>query len=885
MRLPFALRHAARESRSSVRRLGVYMGTITLGVAALVAINGYRSNAIRSLDLEARALLGADLRLSSGRPFPDSIDAVLDSAAAAGVPVSRVTSTVTMALSRRGFTRLVQLRAIDGGYPYYGEVETVPAGEWGQLGDGGVALVEPAVLQALGVAPGDSVRIGERWLRVAASTPSLPPELSFRSAIGPRVFIDGDDLASTGLVGFGSLVRYEAFLALPERGALRGFIRDRRELFRGSGLSVETATEQAEDIARGLDTFGRFLGLVGLVALLLGGLGVASAVHVFVADKRATVAVLRCIGATQRTTFSAYLVQAALLGLAGALAGVLLGIGVQALLPRLLAGAVPFRTTFSIDFAGILAGLATGVWVATAFALLPLLEIRQVTPLAALRHEVEGHTAKRRDPMRTLVLVAIMASVVALAIWQAPELDQGVGFAAGIGATLLVLWAAARLAIALTRRLRPRRAAFTVRHGVASLFRPHNQTVAVTIALGFGVFLVVALWVVQHALIRSFVADHPDAQPNLVAFDIQPDQRADVVASLERAGATYLNVVPIVTARIAALNGVPADSILANRRAHDVEGWALRREYRNTFRDSLTASETLVAGEWWGGSGAADPASDGPSATPPANVDARSAGAAAGGERPAGDAPADGSAALPRISVEQDVAGDLGLGLGDRVTWDVQGVRVETRVASLRTVEWARFDTNFFVVFEPGVLEQAPQTLVAVANVPDAAARTAVQRDIVMRSPNISLIDVGTVQATLDRIIGQVTLAIRFMALFSVAAGVMVLIGAISASRFQRMRESVLLRTLGATRAQVRRIMLVEYALLGAMAAGVGCVLGTLAGWALLTRVFELPFRPPIATIALAGLSIIALAVLIGLLNGREALRQTPLAALREADA
>ena len=821
------------------------MTTITLGVAAVVAINGYRANTLRSVRLEARNLLGADLRVSSGRVLPDSVRAVLDSVAATGVPISDVVSTVTVALSATGRTRLVQLRAITGAYPYYGAVETEPTGLWPTLARGGIALAEPAVLVALGIQPGDSLRIGNLWITLAGTTPTLPPELSFRSAIGPRVFIAGGDLQATGLIGFGSLVRHESFLAMPDEAAVRSFERTHRRLFRRSGVSSESATEQAEDMAEGLDFLGRFLGLVGLMALLLGGLGVASAVHVFVADRRSTVAVLRCLGARQRTTFAAYLLQAALLGLAGALAGAVLGVAVQLALPQLLGDALPFRTTFRLEPGPILAGVGAGVWVAVVFALLPLLAIRSISPLAALRYEVDPPT-RRRDPLRILAFLALIASVVALCIWQAPTPRNGLAFAGGICATLLVLWGAARVGIAATRRLLPRRAAFTVRQGVASLFRPHNQTVAVTSALGFGVYLVVALWTVQHNLVRALRPGAPGGQPNLVAFDIQTDQRAAVESILRRHGAQGPSGVPIVTARIAAINGRSVRAILSDRAARSVQPWTVRREYRNTYRDTLTASETLVSGEWWQG-----PRAEGTPA---------------------------------RISIEQELAGDLAVTLGDSITWDVQGVEIESIITSLRAVDWARFDTNFFVVFEAGVLESAPQSVVLITHVPDERARAEAQRDIVMAYPNISIVDVATIQAALERIVGNAILAIRFMAIFSVAAGIVVLVGAVSASRFQRVRESVLLRTLGATRRQIRRILLTEYATLGLLAGAVGTGLGTLAGALVVARVFEMDFVLPVAPVFGALLGVTVLAAAVGLANSREALRKTPLAALRDAE-
>jgi putative ABC transport system permease protein len=843
VRLPFALRHAAREARSSARRIGLYMGTITIGVAALVAINSFRANVLRSVTEESRALLGADVRVRSQSPFPDSVVAVLDSIRAAGTPVAGVTSTVSVAIAGNGRTRLVQVRAVDGGFPFYGRIETRPAGLWPAPADRPAVIVEPALLTALDVAVGDSVRIGERWFEIAGTAPSLAPEVGFQSAIGPRVFFNAAWLASTGIVRFGSMIRYDAYFTTPDAWAATRFEDRYGERFRRQQVRISTADEQAEFLAEALDAMGRFLGLVGLMALLLGGLGVASAIHVFVAEARPTVATLRCLGATQRTAFTAYLVQAGVLGLLGALAGVLLGLAAQAALPVLLGGALPVSVRFAIEWTPVLSGLATGVWVATVFALLPLLAIRGIAPLQALRHEVEPER-RRPDAWRALAWLALLASMLVLAVLQAPTRTAGLAFAGVLAATLLALRLTAGLLIRATRRFFPRRARFTVRQGVASLFRPHNQTAAVTMALGFGVFLLATLWVVQANLLGWLRIERGRDSPNLVAFDIQQDQVDDARAIFAQHGAAEPDFIPIVTARIAAINGRSIDGILAGPEARNVQPWAVRREYRHTWRDTLTGGETLIAGEWWHA-----PRADG----------------------------------LPRISIEQELTSHLNVGLGDVITWNIHGVERETRIASVRTVDWARFETNFFVVFEPGALDGAPASYVTVAAVADDAARAAIQRDLSLRHANISTVDLETIQATVRRIVGQVTLAVRFMALFSLAGGALVLLGALAASRFQRVRESVLLRTLGATRAQVRRVLFTEYIVLGTLAGLAGVLLATGAGWGLTRYVLRLDFALPAAALAGGWLAVAGLTAAIGLLNSREALRRTPLAVLREA--
>ncbi|MGH7448122.1 MAG: ABC transporter permease, partial [Longimicrobiales bacterium] len=481
------------------------------------------------------------------------------------------------------------------------------------------------------------------------------------------------------------------------------------------------------------------------------------------------------------------------------------------------------------------------------------------SPLRALRHDID-EAATPFDWWRVAALMLIIGGVVAVAIWQARLWQVGLAYTGALLAGMTILWLSARVLMIVTRRIArtgaalrqrersgpARRRAFTTRQGVANLYRPRNQTAAVVMALGFGVFLVATLWVVQQNLLSWMQAEDGGPQPNLVFFDIQRDQ-IDTLRALFNAHADAPpDLVPIVPARLSAIEGRSVDQLLEER-PRRVEPWALRREYRHTYRDSLTRTETVVEGDWF----------DRAAAAPPGVV---------------------------RVSIEQNVARNLDVGIGDRITWDVTGISVESVVTNIRTVDWARFETNFFVVFEPGTLEQAPQSSVSLVTVENDTARATLQREVVQRYPNISVVDLATVQRTLRRIVDRVTFAIRFMAAFSLGAGALVLFGAIAASRFQRVRESALLRALGATRAQIRGILLVEYASLGALAGLTGVSLAALAGWLLTRLLFDMPYTLPLASLTLIWLLVSLSAAVLGMLNSREALRSTPLTALREAE-
>jgi putative ABC transport system permease protein len=838
----FTLRLAWREGRSSLGRLLLYGGAIVLGVSALVAIHSFRSDVRRALDQEAQSLLGADVRVASTRPLPDSLDAVLDSLRAADRASARVTTLASMVLDRRSdAVRLLQVKAIDPGYPFYGDVRSEPEGAWDDLHAEPIALADPAVLVQLDARIGDTLSVGNTAFVLAGTVTGLPTEVGPQTAIGPRLFFSRSFLESTGLLTFGSLARYHVYIRMPER-AERDALWERYEtLLQASQLNYTTAQLQAQELTFAVDFLSRYLGLIGLASLLLGGVGVASAIHVYVRERLVGVAVLRCLGARQGRVFQAYLLQAVLLGGVGSLVGVLVGVAIQFALPSLLADVIPVDVTPRVALLPILAGAAAGTWTSLIFALSPLLEIRGVPPLMALRHDVEPPGASRA--LRVTVWLLLALSVAGIAVLEAPTAAEGLGFAAGLAVVALALWGTALSLVHLTRRFLPTKASFPVRQGLSNLFRPGNQTVAVTFALGFGAFIVGTVGLLQTNLVRQFSLEEDKQRANMLLFDIQASQSASVAGLLEAAGASAITQVPLVPARLAAINGVSVDSLNARPPEERPEGWALRREYRHTYRGELAQTEELIEGSWWE-------------------------------DRP-------GEAAPGRISLEADLAESLKVGIGDRITWDVGGSLVESEVASLRLVDWGQFAPNFFVVFEPGMLEQAPQTRLAFARIDSEIERAEFQRDLVRAEPNISVLDLSRIQEAIERVMARVNQAVRFLGVFCTVAGLFVLIGALATTRYQRMREGALLKTLGARRQVILSVLLSEYAALGGLAVLTGLSLSVGASWLLLTQVFETPFTAGVGR--LLGLAVIVsgLTVGIGLLGSRSVLRSPPLVVLR----
>lgn len=855
-RLRFVATMAVRESRAAGRRLLLLTAAISIGVGALVAIESFTDNLRTAVEGQSRALLGGDLALRS-RVKPDSAFlALLDSvtnAAGADPRTDRaaVTNFEGMAyVPRTSGARLVRVSAITGGYPFYGEVRTDPAGAWRRLGAGRVTLVDPSFLTALGARVGDTMALGESRFLIAGTVTNLPGDVGIRAAFGPRVFIPGEYLGETRLLTFGSRVEYEWVVRTPTTLDTRKFAENWRPRLNAKSGRLRTAADDERDLKQFLDQLRRYLGLIALIALLLGGIGVASAVQVFIRRKRDAIAVLRCLGASSGQVFSVYLLQAVAMGLAGSIAGVALGLGLQFAMPAVFGQFLPLDVSVRPSPRAIFTGLGVGLWVAVVFALLPLLQVRAVPPLAVLRRDVEQSRASRPDRWTAVAWVVLAGSVIALAGLQVGHALRGLAFAAAVGAALLVLWLSA---IGLTRALKrwfPQRLGYVYRQGLANLYRPANQTIAVVLALGFGAFLLGAVAVAQHTLLRQLRLDGGLGRPNLVFFDIQPDQEAPVLEQIRREGLPAQAPVPIVPMRLKAINGVLTSTMLGDstrrrdREGNRIEPWALRREYRSTYRDTIVASEKLLVGDWWK------------------------------------DGAGRGAEVVP-LSLEVGIAGDLGVTVRDTLTWDIQGVPVTSVIVNLREVNWARFEPNFFAVFPRGPLDDAPQSSVILTRVDDRAAMGQLQRRVVERFPNVTSIDLTSIQQTIERIVGSVVLAIRFMALFSLATGVVVLVGALATSRFQRVREAALLKTLGATRRQVMLVMVTEYAALGALAAIVATGLASLGGWALTKWVFEVPFVMPWAAFGLLGIILLLLAVVTGLWTSAALFRQSALEVLR----
>ncbi len=838
---------AWRDSRRNRSRLLLFISSIVLGIAALVAIYSFGDSMKKNIDLQAASLLGADLAVYSDKNPDAGVRKFLDSLGT--VRSEEQTFASMVFFPKSGGSRLTQVKALGGDFPYYGTLETQPATAATAFRKGRMALVDRTLMMQFNVRTGDSVQVGNVTFQVAGAFVQGPGQRGISTLVAPAVYIPLAWLPLTGLSQRGSRISYSFYYHFNRPELVEKTMDKLDTALEQNNLSYDTVESQKRDTGRAFQDLTRFLSLVGFIALLLGCVGVASAIHIYVREKLPSVAILRCLGVKAREAFLIYLLQIAGIGLVGSVIGALAGTVVQQFLPWVLADFLPLDVPSAISWPSIAQGIVLGVIISVLFALLPLLSIRKISPLNTLRVS-ETTLPTFRDPYKMGVYGLIVLFIVSFSFVQLGKINSALAFTFAVLLAFLLLCGSAWGLIRLVKRFFPSSAGYLWRQGLSNLFRPNNQTLILVVSIGLGSGFISTLFLVQDLLVNSVSFSAAGKQPNMMLFDIQSDQKDGVAAIATRHHLPLIQQVPIVTMNIESINGKTSSDIKedspgnGNRPPGPRKGPSkrlFRAELRASYRDRLISSETLTDGEW-----KAKPDEDG----------------------------------TVWISLEGAFARRNGIHMGDTLVMNVQGARITTRVGSFRKVSWTRVQTNFRVLFPQGVLEDAPQFHVLVTRVPSAKESAVFQQDMVRHFPTVSVVDLGLILSVLDKLIDKIGLVIRFMAGFSIVTGLVVLISSVLISKFQRIRESVLLRTLGATRKQVLAIVAIEYLFLGTLASASGILLSLAGSWALAHFSFEIDFVPRVWPLVLLFLAITGVVIGIGLLNSREVLNKSPLQVL-----
>ena len=861
--MTFVLKMLARELRSSWRRLVFFFVCVAVGVGAIVAIRSVIQSVRTGLMSEARSIIASDVLISTNRPWTSEVRSALEQRLATDEVLDRMdaieTATMVRAEGGADAARMVELRGVQPRFPFYGRVVLQDGQTFSHdlLRRRG-ALVRPELLTQLGTKVGGQLIIGGQPFTIRDVISQEPGRRVGAFSFGSRVLIDYDDLRASELLALGSRASYQILLRVREQ-AVESMTRDIRRDFRDRFVQARSYRSTEDDIGEDLMRAENYLSLVGFVMVVLGGIGVWSVTRVFVKQKIRSVAILKCLGATANQILATYVAQVLLLGIVGSLLGVGIAAVAIAAIPASAAAAFG-NVSYGLTLSAALQGLAVGLLVSLLFSLVPLLEVRRVKPLLLLRsldtvmpppsgkrswrEAMVPAWVRRADPIQIAAGGIVTAALVALAAWQAASITVALVVCGGFAGIALVLHGAGAL---LVRAVRPLAATpyFPLRHAVGTLRRPGNQTRVILLAVGLGSFFVLGVRALQANLLEQFSVQLQRGGADMFLIDIQQDQADGVRAFFRDAGIGELQLIPVLRARVTGVRG--SETNLESYA--DVRGrGGLGREYVITYRDHLEPNETLLEGEFWTGK-------------PPLPADA----------------------AELEVSIEKNIRDRSRIRPGDLMRFDVLGRVVQARVTSVREVEWGEArNGGFMFVFRPGSLERAPHSYIATLKAPeDPAARARLQRDLVTRYPNVSAIDVREVFASIQSVVDNVTFAISIVGTVALASGALILIGAVAMTKFQRVYEAAILRTLGASTRMLGTMLALEYSALGLIAGLIGAAGSLALSWAVCRFVFEIDWSPAPGLLAAGTLATTVLVGVIGIVASADVLRKKPLATLR----
>lgn len=837
----FILNLTAREIRSSWRRLVFFFLCIALGVGSVVALRSLIQNLTAAVGTDARALLTADLEIGSNSDFsPTDLQKIQAAVDASGIADGRDEAITTSSMARptdpaNERVRLVELKGVEPPFPLVGEFILDDGKPFDhRLLENNGALVARILLEELGVKVGDKLKIAEGEFEIRGSFDNEPGGSSgFR--LGARVFVQKSAFDDAGITRNSSRVRRRILYRTTDNPT--ELVRRLREELRGSTITVQSYRETQERLGEQFTRTENYLALTGLLILVLGGVGVWNVSRAFVEQKRKTVAVLKCLGASGGRILSVYLLQILTLGLIGSLFGILLAqlgmFGVRSGFSEQLPENMSYAVTLSTGFQGAV----LGVLVSLLFSGLPLMQIRNIKPRLLLRDE-NNASIRRLDWKKWLIGALILASLLGLAVWQAGSLLVGAFFLGGLAVTSLVLYLAAVVLTKLVRALRPSRS-FSLRQAINSLHRPGNQTRIILLAVGLGAFVVFTVQSLQSNLIREFDFSRNQRLPTLFFIDVQKSQINGLVDTIKARTGEEPETTPTVRARIAYVNGKPID--YSQTETRQMQG-QIGREFAVTYRPGLDINEKVIAGEWW---------------------------------RPE-------AADVTEVSIQDRMANTLKVVPGDSMTFDISGRLVTVRVANIRQIDLRNTRTAFVFVFKPGVLEDAPQSYAAtILSRIGATDRQRLQRDVVTAYPNVQVFDVADIVATVTELVENFVLAITFVGGFVILSGILILIGSVALTKSHRIYENAVLKTLGAERHSLGAILMLEYGLLGLLAGVIGSVFAVALSFAVSYFLLDIEWEFD-AVRTLAGIGITTLIVmLVGTAASFDVIFKKPLSILR----
>ncbi len=842
-RFGVSLKIALRELRGGVRGFGVFLACLAIGVTAIAGVGSFARALSDGMLREGSRILGGDIAFSLIHRQASAAEMEFFRSKGA---VSEIGTMRAMARATSGAATLVELKAVDGAYPLTGAFQLEPNVALPKallrVGNRFGAVVEQTLLLRLGVTPGTEIRIGDATFLITGTIASEPDRVGAGVGFGPRLIISQEALRATGLVQPGSLVRWSYRVRMNDSsdGALRATQVQARELFPNAGWEVRTRSSASPRLEQNVRRLAEFLTLVGLTALLVGGVGVANAVMHYLERKRADIATFKAVGASGGRVFSIYLAEIGMIALVGIALGLAVGTALPFLITSLFGKLIPLPLAPGVHLGVIALASAFGVLVALAFALWPLGRAHDVPVSALFRDTVEE---SKRWPRRRYVLMVVLAVVflATLALLVAESRRIALIYIVAAAAIFLVLRFLAWGLMTIAAKL-PRPRSTALRLALANIHRPGALTPSVVLSLGLGLALLVTLTLIDGNLRRQLTQSLPKSAPSFFFVDIPSSDVERFNAFIKQHGGNGdLSEVPMLRGRILRVKDVPADQVKV---LDPEQAWVLQSDRGITFTDALPEGSALVAGEWW---------------------------------------PKDYSG-QPLVSFEKRAADGLGLKVGDKVSVNVLGRTIEAQIANLRTVEWESLGINFVMLFSPNTFRGAPHTILATLTYPNGGSQKTeieLQRLVAGEFPAVTTVRVKEALETINALVADIAIAVRGASSVTLIASILVLAGALAAGHHNRVYDAVILKTLGATR---RRLLLAygaEYAILGLATAIFATAAGAVAAWFVVENVMNFRFQFEPAAAALAALTAVVLTVVLGLIGTWRALGQKPAPVLR----
>ncbi len=822
---------ARRNLKGGRRRFILAVFALALGVATIAGVGSFGAGLVESLRENGRVILGGDIALRTTFTPPD--DGQIRWLEARGA-LSRSADLFAMAQPEEGEPLLVNLRAVDSHWPLYGAALIDPPMPLGSaLGEG--AIVDRDFLDSTGLAVGSSFSLGDAAVPIAAVLVEEPDRASAPFRLGPRVIVSLDLLDSAGIAGAGSLVRHLVRVRLDDSGEVAGVVADLRQTFPHATWRIRSADDANPSLRRFLERLSLFITLVGLTALLIGGIGMSSAVTTYLTRQIPTIATLKSLGASQRLVVMSYLVEIALMAGSGIAAGLIAGAILPVLAAALAGESLPVAVSPGIHPGPLLIAAGCGTLITLVFALPPLFRTREISPARLFR--VSGLPSAAMRPRDRLMVGLLAAGVVMIAIAAGNERL----FAAVYCAVILVVLALFRLVGQGLSRLarsagRPRPVA--LRLALANLHRPGAGTVPVSVALGTGLAVLAVIAGVEANLSRELDVASSRVVPAFFVIDIQSDQIDPFIDTVTaRRDVTAVDFSPAMRGRVTAINGVPVADAIIDEDAM----WSINSDVGVTYEGS-PGNATVVAGQWW------EEDHEGP----------------------------------PLLSFDAELAAGYHIGVGDSLTVNVLGREVTARIANLRHIDWTSAGLNFVLVFSPGVLDAAPHAYIATLHA-DVAAENGLRRELARLFPNISIISVRHVIEDIRAMLGSVDSIVRGIALIAFASGLIVIAETVVAAQRRRLGEAVILKVLGATRPLVMTVFTLEHAILGIAVALPALAVGTVASWAIVTLALDFAWIMPWAATSLLFALALGVSLIAGVVTGWTLLSAPAAPVLRNA--